>query len=104
MKDYVLVTTLCDNEEIAKKIIDALLEKRLIAGAQVSKIYSKYWWNNELEECDEYKIEMRTKAYLFNEINYVIHKIHDYEVSEVSCVELVNADDKFLRWIDENVG
>lgn len=104
MKDYIIVTTLCDSEVVANKIINSLLEKRLIAGAQMSKVYSKYWWNNELEECDEYKIEFRTKSYLFNEINAIIHKIHDYEVSEVSCIELKDGDPKFLRWIDENVG
>ena len=52
MDKYIIVTTLCDKEEIANKIIDILLEKKLVAGSQLSKVYSKYWWNNKLEECD----------------------------------------------------
>lgn len=55
---HIIVTTLCDKEEIANKIINRLLEKRLVAGSQVSKVHSKYWWNNELEESDEYKLEI----------------------------------------------
>ena len=47
---HIIVTILCDKEEIANKIINRLLEKRLVAGSQVSKVHSKYWWNNELEE------------------------------------------------------
>ena len=65
MDKYIVVTTLCDNKDIANKIINTLLEKKLVAGAQLSTVYSKYWWNNQLEECEEYKIELRTKEHLF---------------------------------------
>ena len=35
MDKYIIVITLCDKEEIANKIINTLLEKRLVAGSQV---------------------------------------------------------------------
>ena len=57
MDKYIVVTTLCNNKDIANKIINTLLEKKLVAGAQLSTVYSKYWWNDKLEECEEYKIE-----------------------------------------------
>ena len=84
MDKYIIVTTLCDKEEIANKIIDTLLEKKLVAGSQMTKVNSKYWWNNKLEECDEYKLEFRTKETIFNEIENEIKQIHDYEVAEIS--------------------
>ena len=102
MNNYIVVTTLCDKEEIANKIVNTLLEKRLVAGSQVSKVHSKYWWNNELEECDEYKLEFRTKSNLFIEIENEIKKIHDYEVAEISYYNIVNASQDFLNWIDKN--
>ena len=103
MDKYIIVTTLCNKEEIANKIIDILLEKRLVAGSQLSKVHSKYWWNNKLEECDEYKLEFRTKENLFAEIENEIKKIHDYEVAEISYYEIKNASKEFLDWIDENI-
>ena len=60
---YIIVTSLCSKEEIANKIVDELLEKKLIAGCQISKVKSKYWWKNTLEEHYEYKLEFRTKEY-----------------------------------------
>lgn len=102
MDKYIVVITLCNKEEIANKIINLLLEKRLVAGSQLSKVHSKYWWNSQLEECDEYKLEFRTKESLFNEIKDEINKIHDYEVAEISYYEIVNANSEFLKWIDEN--
>lgn len=102
MDKYIIVTTLCDKKEIANKIVDKLLEKKLIAGAQTSKVYSKYWWNNEYEECEEYKLEFRTKNSLFDEIKNEIKNIHDYYVAEISCTEIIDANEEFLKWIDKN--
>ena len=103
MDKYIIVTTLCDKEEIANKIIDTLLEKRLVSGCQIMKVHSKYWWNNQLEECDEYKLEFRTKGSEFSEIEKEIKKIHNYEVAETSSFEIKNASKEFLYWIDENI-
>jgi periplasmic divalent cation tolerance protein len=102
MNKYIVVTTLCDKEDIANKIVNVLLEKKLVAGSQISKVHSKYWWNDALEECDEYKLEFRTKDNLFNEIEKEIKKIHDYEVVEISSYGIDNANQEFLNWIDEN--
>ena len=103
MDKYIIVTTLCNKEEIANKIIDTLLEKKLIVGSQVTKVHSKYWWNNKLEECDEYKLEFRTKETIFNEIVNEIKQIHDYEVAEISYYEIKNASKEFFDWIDKNI-
>ena len=102
MDKYIIVITLCNKLEIANSIVDTLLNKKLVAGSQITNVHSKYWWNNQLEECDEYKIEFRTKLNLFNEIEEEIKKIHDYEVAEISCYEIKDASKDFLNWIDEN--
>ena len=103
MDKYIIVTTLCDKEEISNKIINTLLEKRLVAGSQVTKVHSKYWWNNKLEEYDEYKLDFRTKESLFSKIENEIKKIHNYEVAEISSYEIESASKEFLNWIDETV-
>ena len=102
MNRYIVITTLCNKKEIADEIINILLQKKLVAGSQISKVHSKYWWKNQLEECDEYKIEFRSKESLFDEIKEEIRKLHDYETAEISCYNILNADDEFFKWIDEN--
>ena len=101
MNKYIVVTTLCNKKEIANKIIDILLEKKLVAGSQVYKVFSKYWWENKLEECNEYRLEFRTKESLFIEIENEIKKIHDYKVAEISYYEINSASKDFLDWIDK---
>ena len=65
---YYIVTTLCDKKEIANKIQETLLSKRLISGCQISERESTYWWDGKIEKDHEYHLEMRTKESLFEEI------------------------------------
>lgn len=104
MNKYIIVRTFCDKEEIANKIIDTLLEKRLVSGTQKSEVYSKYWWNNELEECLEYKLEFRSVINKYEEIEKVIREIHDYDVCEITYNFIDGGNKEIFDWIDENVG
>ena len=102
MERYIIVTTLCKDKRIAETICDTLLNKHLVAGCQVSKVDSKYWWNERLELAHEYKLEFRTVESFFDLIKDEITEIHDYEVPEISAIEFRDASDEFLAWISEN--
>ena len=99
MDKYIVVTTLCDDIEIANKIIDRLLSAKLVSGSQISRVDSKYWWNGKLESSIEYKIEFRTKVIFYKEIEKEIKSIHNYDVAEISYYE-INGSSEFLNWID----
>ena len=103
MDKYIIVVTLCNKKEIADKIIESLLQKKLVAGSQIYEVYSKYWWDNNIEESKEYKLEFRTKESLFTEIENEIKKIHDYKVAEISYYEIKGAGREFMDWIDSEV-
>lgn len=98
---YIIVTTICDKKEIADKIINTLLDKKLVAASQTTEINSKYLWNDAIEISKEIKIELRTKLSLYKEIEDVIKSIHDYEVCEVSYYE-INGSKEFLDWIKDS--
>ncbi len=102
MEKYIIVRTYCNNEKVAKKIIESLLTQMLVSGSQLSEVQSKYWWNNEFEECKEYKLEFRSKLSLFEEIKQEILKIHDYETAEVSYSIIDGANKEIFDWIEKN--
>ena len=103
MKDYIIITTLCNKKEVADRIINNLLEKNLVAGSHLYEVESKYWWDNKIEHEKEYKIDFRTKQEHFKEIEYEIKKLHDYYVAEIIAVKIVDGSKEFLDWIDETV-
>jgi len=102
MNKYIIVRTLCDDMNNANKIIDLLLEKKLIVGSQVSEVHSKYWWNNYLEESKEYKLEFRTKLNKYEEVEKLIKENHSYKLPEISYNE-IHGSKEFEEWIDKFV-
>ena len=101
MNEYIIVKTLCDDKKIVEKISNNLLQKHLVSGCQISTVESTYWWNNNIESCTEYLLEVRTKKSLFEEIEKLIKQNHPYEVCEISYYE-INGSKEFLNWIDIN--
>ncbi len=101
MTNKIVVVSLCDNIDIAHKIQNELLDKRLIAGCQISEVESTYYWNGAIEKTHEYRIEMRTREDLFFEIQRVIKENHSYEVPEISYYEIKGGSKEFLNWIDK---
>ena len=100
MNKYIIVRTYCDDLENINKIVDELLEKKLVVGSQISEVHSKYWWNNYLEESKEYQVEFRTKLSKYKEIEETINELHNYNVAEISYNE-INGSKDFLDWIDK---
>ena len=100
---YYIVTTLCDKEEIANKISKTLMEKRLVAGSQISKVKSDYWWGGKIETKEEFKLEFRTRSDKVNEIVDVIKSIHDYQVPAISRTEITCLTEDTEKWINESV-
>ena len=100
MEKCVVITTLSDNLEVIKNIQNDLLNKHLVSGCQISEVKSTYWWNNEINESLEYKLELRTIEKLFNKIEMIIKELHNYELPEISYYE-IKGSKEILNWINE---
>ena len=101
MSNYCMIETAFGNLEEAKKVIDRLLEEKLVASCQMLESNSKWNWKNELEESKEYLVLMKTKKELAKEIFEIIKKIHSYECFEFAIFELNSCNEEYLKWIDE---
>ncbi len=102
MSKYIIVRTFCDDLGNANEILNYLLDNKLIVASQITEVYSKYWWNNYLEESKEYKLEFRTKESKYKQIEEVIKEKHNYKLPEVSYSEL-HGSKEFEEWIDKFV-
>lgn len=100
---YYIVTTLCDKQEIADKISKTLMAKKLVAGSQIYKVRSDYWWGGKIETKEEFKLEFKTRSDKVNEIVEVIKSIHDYQVPAISKTEICCLTEEMKKWINESV-
>ena len=103
MTKYCVVTTTCDKIEIANKIMNTLLEKRLVSCCQMTKVESSYWWEDEIVKEPELLIQMKTKKELFKEVEEEILGIHDYETCEIISYDIDEGNDKYLKWIEDEI-
>lgn len=100
---YYIVTTLCDKQEIADKISKTLMNKKLVAGSQIYKVRSDYWWEGKIETKEEFKLEFKTRSDKVNEIVEMIKSIHDYQVPAISKTEICCLTEEMEKWINESV-
>jgi len=90
--------------EEAEKIIQALLDNKLIACATyLEKARSMYLWEGKVEKDYEIEVRMKAKASSFDQIVTVIQKLHSYDVPQIISVELSNISQKYRSWLDQTI-
>lgn len=98
----VLMTTTSENE--ALKIVNKLLEEKLIACANIiEKMHSRFWWHETVEDSYESLVIMKTHSKLFNKISRTVKELHSYEVPEIIALPIVRGSTSYLDWIKTSI-
>jgi periplasmic divalent cation tolerance protein len=101
MSKYLQVVTTFDNEEEANRVINILVDNRLVSCCQLSNIVSTYHWNGKKEHNNEYMVFMKTKEELYKEVEKTILENHSYEVPEIIAYPIMYGSDSYLNWIEK---
>ena len=89
-----------DDPEAADRIIDELLDRRLVACAQrLGPIESHYSWHGSREVATEWLVLLKTSAERAAATVTAVEELHPYEVPEVVIVP-VTASGAYAHWID----
>ena len=99
---FVEIKFATDSLEEARKIGNILLNKKLVACAQIFAIESHYVWKKERCVTNEYMVTMKTKRRLFNIVEKVIKENHSYEVAEIIAVPIAKGSREFFKWIEDS--
>lgn len=101
MNKYIMVTTTFNNENEAERIINLLLEKRLVSCCQLSRIKSAGYWKGKIIRNDELLLQMKSKKKLFKEIEKVILENHSYDIPQLIAYDIVDGYKGYLDWIEK---
>lgn len=99
---FVEIKFATDSLEEARKIGNILLNKKLVACAQIFAIESHYVWKKERCVTNEYMVTMKTKRKLFKMVEKVIKENHSYEVAEIIAVPIAKGSREFFKWIEDS--
>jgi periplasmic divalent cation tolerance protein len=99
--DYCIIITSTDSRENAALITQTLLEKKLVACVQSSTVQSAYRWQGKVISSEEFRLEIKTRTSLYDEVKAEINKLHIYEVPEILMLPVTDGNAAYLKWIEE---
>ena len=95
---FIIVYITHSSEENAQKIADQLLQKKLVACANIFPIKSMYWWNETIENENEYVSIVKTIPENWGILQKEITAIHPYEVPCIMKI-VAEANEEYEKWI-----
>ncbi|MGW2249587.1 divalent-cation tolerance protein CutA [Kitasatospora sp. NPDC001660] len=96
---FVVVTTTHATEDLARALASAAVRERLAACAQVYPVRSVYWWEGEVQDAEEWRIDLKTRAELADRLGAFLTGRHEYETPEVVAVPVVAGSPGYLAWV-----
>ena len=99
-----VVMTTFPNGEVARRILDGLLERRLAACAQTMPIESAYRWKGEIRREPEVLALIKTDAALWPEVEAYLRERHPYETPEILRLPVAGGAAGYLEWIAGETG
>lgn len=96
---YAVVMTTTDDVDLAKKISNSLVSRKLAACVQLLKIESVYEWKGEINSGDEILLFIKCKSDDFIEIEKSIKSEHNYEEPEIILINIQKGSESYFRWI-----
>jgi periplasmic divalent cation tolerance protein len=98
--EYIQVLTTAGSEQEAEAISSALVERCLAACVQVAgPIRSRYRWQGEVEEAEEWQCLAKTSAALFPRVEAAIRELHSYDEPEIVALPILAGSRGYLDWI-----
>jgi len=97
---YVIVVMTTANRKEAVKIVNQLLQERLIACANiVGPVSSLFLWKEKVEEAEEFLVFMKSREELFEGLSERVRALHSYEVPEVLALPIIRGLPSYLEWL-----
>ena len=97
---YITVPNKGEAEKIAKKLLD----KKLIACANViSNVNSYFVWKNKVQNSKEIIICGKTTSKNQKKIIQIVKSLHSYSVPCIIFFDIKNGNKDFLEWIKRSV-
>ena len=103
LKKFIFLYTTVNKKKGAQRIAKILLQKHLIACANIFPIDSHYWWQNKIQHDKEFGMVLKTKAINYRKIEKEIEKIHPYDCPCLVSFEIKGGYKPYLDWIFDSI-
>ena len=102
MTAIAVVTTVGSRKE-ARRMAQALVDAKLAACAQISKINSVYAWKGKVESGKEYRVLVKTVEARYSSVERAIRDMHSYELPAIHAFAFEHVSRAYADWIEASV-
>ncbi len=99
---FIIVYITHSSEVEAQRISNHLIEKKMVACANIFPIKSMYWWKGNIENDDEWVSIVKTIPQIWQPLQKEIEAIHPFDVPCIMKIE-AEANDAYEKWIFSEV-
>ena len=104
MKNIKFFYITAPNKKEAEQIAKKLLDKKLIACANViSNVRSYFVWKNKVQNSKEIIICGKTTSKNQKKIIQAVKSLHSHSVPCVIFLDITNGNEDFLKWVKQSV-
>ena len=102
MKPVVLFLTCADKNEV-EKIVESLLEKKLIVCAKSFPVNSTFFWENKIDSSEEFFVVMDSSEELFDKVETEVKRLHSYDTPNLTAVSVTKTSKGVAEWMKEGL-
>ena len=97
----VIVSTYPDKKSISR-VAHIVVEKKLAACVNYTKINSVYSWKGKIENAKEFLALFKTTAKSKQKLKEEITKSHPYDVPEIVELKMDDVSLPYLKWLEQS--
>ena len=101
MSCLAVVTTVGDRDA-AERMSRTLVERGLVACAQISEIHSVYRWREEICTDPEFRVLLKTTDARYADVEQAILDLHPYELPAIHAFGFAQAHAPYIEWIEKS--
>ena len=94
-----LISTYPNEESIAEISNNLIVAKKLCACISLTKVRSIYYWNNKLEDQEEFIVFFKTTKLRSSSLKNEIKRLHPYDVPEILEIKMDDVSEDYLSWL-----
>ena len=98
------VFTTLPNAESAREMARTLVERGLVACAQIDAIESFYRWDGAIQHDQEHRLMLKTTSDRYPALEAVICEHHPYELPAIYAVPVTHAFAPYADWVSGQAG
>ena len=101
MKPIIIVSTYPNKKSITKTA-NELVQNKIAACVNITKISSIYSWQGKIENASEYLAFFKTTQKNKKSLKEKIKASHPYDVPEIAEIEITSINQSYLKWLVES--